>query len=732
MADAPKILGTDSLRQAYPKLNQAIELVNNYQKQIDEIVVEGDSSVESAQARVEEDGTVNATLKNRLDKKEKEFASQLAEKETQIQQVNADITLVNSKTSNPLASAAASGEKVTMALLSEEVQQAIIGTTPIEVARGLDNNKGSLFPLKNVPRDNILNTVDSRINNIFLSAKVTGARPDKFYMIEWIGNGLVENGTTYWGMTISEYTRNVQGGIDTSTRRELLNRRNDPFPQTTDTVVSRTISIDNGKLTFDIVYDRSEFTTFFNLVNSTGTDGVGKGCVIHPDNYSYRDGYRGLIRNFGDIYPLMNIADSNWNARQEIFIKNALLDAKVFNAQPGCRYHLQYVAKNNATYGDLVLVKKYNEKNETTDLFKTAKKTYGVNYTGIDTLTIKAERGQEVIQLTIDYSLLNDGETINLANTGTPNVNGNYISPSNLQIGQLKKNLVSVDLANNLVYIYAKYGESGCIKFEFAKKTVNQLFALYGINKNTQAFPIKFDVGTVLNSSATDWIGPYIVRANQNGDATNPTFTGGAHSTENTNNTGNPTATTLDYKIVVDGEAKEASGDYFGDKIDIIVRNKIMSYNTMTAGRHTHEEFVRYEIKGSEIKVTVTIVPLESITLERYYGMQGVTNQYSKTLYPSGQTTSYIDSNSIATSSGLKPSYPMVDTILIKSNSGDILEMYLEPIGLGTRKNVDPTYDLAFGSGSKHYFRQVHGVELPLNVGDIQFWRGVYTFSQVI
>jgi len=107
MADAPKILGTDSLRQAYPKLNKSIDNSNealnksttaetnstaavntanaaetkadSVQEQFNQVVIEGDSSVEAAQARVEEDGTVNDTLKDRLDKKEKKFTTQLAE-----------------------------------------------------------------------------------------------------------------------------------------------------------------------------------------------------------------------------------------------------------------------------------------------------------------------------------------------------------------------------------------------------------------------------------------------------------------------------------------------------------------------------------------------------------------------------------------------------------------------------------------------------------------------------
>lgn len=91
MADAPKILGSDTLRIAYPKINQAIENANtaitkaetaetdaadaksmseSTQTQLDTIVINGDSSVEAAQARVRNvDGQITTfdVLKDRLD-----------------------------------------------------------------------------------------------------------------------------------------------------------------------------------------------------------------------------------------------------------------------------------------------------------------------------------------------------------------------------------------------------------------------------------------------------------------------------------------------------------------------------------------------------------------------------------------------------------------------------------------------------------------------------------------
>jgi hypothetical protein len=88
MTNAPKILGTDTLRQAYPKINQAIDnanealskatnaetnstnavnTANSVQQQLNQIVIEGDSSVEAAQARVDAEGNVYTTLKERID-----------------------------------------------------------------------------------------------------------------------------------------------------------------------------------------------------------------------------------------------------------------------------------------------------------------------------------------------------------------------------------------------------------------------------------------------------------------------------------------------------------------------------------------------------------------------------------------------------------------------------------------------------------------------------------------
>ena len=69
----------DLADKANTKSENAVYQVNNIQAQVNQLVIEGDSSVEAAQARVDADGNVFTTLKERLDTKEQSFSAQLAQ-----------------------------------------------------------------------------------------------------------------------------------------------------------------------------------------------------------------------------------------------------------------------------------------------------------------------------------------------------------------------------------------------------------------------------------------------------------------------------------------------------------------------------------------------------------------------------------------------------------------------------------------------------------------------------
>lgn len=128
MADAPKILGTDKLYQMYPKVNAAIDnanealktsssaetksdtavttanraetKANSVQTQFNQVVIEGDSSVEAAQARVKEDGTAFTTLKERLDSSDSQLADLITVNTNNVAEIN--LTIADSVANNQM------------------------------------------------------------------------------------------------------------------------------------------------------------------------------------------------------------------------------------------------------------------------------------------------------------------------------------------------------------------------------------------------------------------------------------------------------------------------------------------------------------------------------------------------------------------------------------------------------------------------------------------------------
>src|SRR5690625_4575746 len=87
-------------KEARQKAEEAIKKANSVQEQFNQVVIEGDSSVEAAQARVDADGNTYNTLKERLDEKETEFSTQLAQSEQQVNKLRndkADKTYVNNE-----------------------------------------------------------------------------------------------------------------------------------------------------------------------------------------------------------------------------------------------------------------------------------------------------------------------------------------------------------------------------------------------------------------------------------------------------------------------------------------------------------------------------------------------------------------------------------------------------------------------------------------------------------
>ncbi|MFY4685290.1 hypothetical protein [Bacillus anthracis] len=431
--------------------------------------------------------------------------------------------------------------------------------------------------------------------------------------------------------------------------------------------------------------------------------------------------FNGAERNKGILYPLSNVdLGSVSNAELKNAALNALLDIKIHNAEPKLLYRLTYLAKNDiANFGDLILIDAFDSSGSLVrSLFSTKKKTYTYNPNGISTLKLKAENGDEMCYITIDYSLLADGSRYNFAST-TYGFQNNRISQDNTFINsQTIKNTVDFNKEIGSVTIHGD-----AFSFAIEKFGINNIFALHFIYLS----------GSLILGSTTDWIGPYIVKAVNNGDPdAKRIFTGGTHSTENTNNTGKPTASTVRAEVYCDNKRLTSTGKYEKvNKVDVFVKNHIMGYNTIGTGRYILEENIHYIVDAvaGTINVEVHTVALEDIVIETYYGMQCRHNYFNSLDFVMGQ---YNDPQPIGNEidSGPKSQY-LVDTVVFtKNNSSTTMKMVMDnTIGLGLRDNVPDSSPCAHTTGTTKSYFDLISKDTPLPQYKKTLWKGYYEFK---
>ena len=150
-------------------------------------------------------------------------------------------------------------------------------------------NSGSMFPMMNAARDGSFLPVADEVNDVILDVVVNGARKNKYYGIVYIADGLSGS----YGFSLAEYDKGANGGFAIASRKMLTTfsdngRFNEPASSS---VVHRTVNVENEGIVFDITYDRSKIVgknIGIDIANTSA--GKGRGLVIHPSKYIYRDG----------------------------------------------------------------------------------------------------------------------------------------------------------------------------------------------------------------------------------------------------------------------------------------------------------------------------------------------------------------------------------------------------------------------------------------------------------
>lgn len=480
----------------------------------------------------------------------------------------------------------------------------------------------------------------------------------------------------------------------------------------------------------------------------------------------------GYLDNKGVYFPLKQKTREGINSPNDsqvaLLLKDMLLDVQVIGAKRGKYYRIEWIGLGTTAWGTPsyeMILGEYDESTYATstttkkDVIKLFHNNFGKTPNGITTQTFFSPDGEYILNATLDYNELTVkgitwGSIVMNDKAQPNNAWSDIIDPACYVYTKPKQsNYFKYNYSDPANPVLEVFGLSGLdvYRFLFDKRTVNRLFALYNVHKKQSIFgeALPFDPAATYQSNTvyaiapgnTDFVSPYVSKAALNGDA-NPTviFTGGAHSTNNNATTGNPTAVTDSIDIVADGNRISVTAERAFKKLDIYVKNRIMSYNTVGTGRYTHIETVHYSIEGTKIDVEVSIQPLEHIKLYTYYGLQADVQFYTSLFYKGGQSLTD-QPRGQNTDSGAKKDYFASKAVAYKRNStifiDEIMEMEMDnTIGLGKRQSVDDTLSTIFATtGNKVYMRLVgfwgNNKEMDMFPNYTYQWKGNWHYKSI-
>jgi hypothetical protein len=188
---------------------------------------------------------------------------------------------------------------------------------------------------------------------------------------------------------------------------------------------------------------------------------------------------------------------------------------------------------------------------------------------------------------------------------------------------------VQYHIANNVLKVASHYKEDKDLLVTMDLGRGNGLFDFASF----KLMPRGMDIETgeafaeTLMANSTDWHAPFIVKATENADGDdieNAYFTGGNHQYNNKGSGSTATARSLSLRFFVDGREVISEKGY-ANNIEIRWVNNIQGYNTRKSdgtGREILQERHRLIFDGVEWSETIELEPIESVFMERWYGLQ--------------------------------------------------------------------------------------------------------------
>ncbi|WP_144488112.1 hypothetical protein [Bacillus sp. ABP14] len=160
----------------------------------------------------------------------------------------------------------------------------------------LSNNSGVLYPFKNTKRDNTMYAESKEINAAILDVKIQNAKKGKKYKIDFIGNGTTAWGEPNYSIYLQEMDEHFQNIV------QIFSRSDHNFLAPTEPIVTRIVSNPKTDIIMSITIDYSKMTKNSYPMNASNNEGYG--YIVDESKCEYTSP---IVTSGGDVsgFPLI-------------------------------------------------------------------------------------------------------------------------------------------------------------------------------------------------------------------------------------------------------------------------------------------------------------------------------------------------------------------------------------------------------------------------------------------
>jgi len=299
-----------------------------------------------------------------------------------------------------------------------------------------------------------------------------------------------------------------------------------------------------------------------------------------------------------------------------------------------------------------------------------------------------------------------------------------------------KKPPLKVIFDGNQIRIKKKYNAEKDMILTMGNVGNNSLwsFKSLGYVANTDDEPNDFFVNftgiTTWNMSGSDWLGPFIVGAVNNGDGDTPTVqepTGGNHGASGS---GAITARQTSLSVLLNGLTEPMEGVIYScENVVMKWTNLIQGYNTTKAdgsGRGVMTETWTAVVDSEKVSLRNKVTALEAVEISRYYGFQMTVPSNPHYSFIGGKYRGDYTRLTTAGSGELAASGNNTCRTLVFHNDNYNAEIYVAPVDLGLFTLNDGNSFIP--SNGKLYAVLIFNHTLALAEGDSCYLEGHYKF----